>query len=218
MMIDFIFAKRNLFLVVLTISCCSEVQNLVEFFFIVFYATSMQNRPTVRFCLVFYCISPCSQNGKILSSQFWAFASTIVANRRIDNFLKTGCKFCGFCRPRFPAFTNFCDRDTVKKIPANPYFACFTMLTMHFKNFIFSVTRKRYYLCASLMCALCLVREYLFLLRSRFLWNFNFQILLRVAYLLLYKQKKSSPKKGADFNSQSKVICRILCWRPVGEI
>jgi len=153
-----------------------------------------------------------------LSSQFWAFASTIVANRRIDNFLKTGCKFFGFCRPRFPAFTNFCDRDTVKKIPANPYFACFTMLTMHFKNFIFSVTRKRYYLCASLMPALCLVREYLFLLRSRFLWNFNFQILLRVAYLLLYKQKKSSPKKGADFNSQSKVICRILCWRPVGEI
>jgi len=190
------FAKRNLFLVVLTISCCSEVQNLVEFFFIVFYATFLKNRPTVRFCLVFYCISPWMQNGKILSSQFWAFASTIVANRRIDNFLKTGCKFFGFCRPRFAAWKNFCDRDTVKKIPANPYFACFTMLTMHFKNFIFSVTRKRYYLCASLMPALCLVREYLFLLRSRFLWNFNFQILLRVAYLLLYKQKKIVSKKG----------------------
>ena len=60
-------AKRNLFLVVLTISCYSEVQNLVEFFFIVFYATSMKNRSTVRFCLVFYIISPYLQNGQISS-------------------------------------------------------------------------------------------------------------------------------------------------------
>ena len=203
---------------VLTISCYSEVQNLVEFFFIGFLCYIHAKSPHRSFLfsvLLYKSVNTKRENFEFTILGFCVYNSSESADRQ---FFKNGVQVFWVLQTAFCSVYKLLRSLHGQKNSSQSIFRMFYDAHDAFQKFQFFINSKT-------LLFVCIVDARI-VPGSRVPIFTAFQVSLEFQFsdfapgcvFATIQAKKTSPKKGADFNSQSKVICRILCWRPVGEI